>query len=436
MSRRPQLNRQVPATSVSKFDDWCEREGHLNGGDKGRRAEQAIVEYLPPTYRPERFHNELDALESDLRADLNEVGRLNDDSSLKTTPVSNSDDETVKLTYRIAEDVQDALERYVHDQEGKVRGVIGEYVAAAMDEHRDGGLAARVRRLYEQLSESVEMIPEDRVESVVQTLKNHTGDRDMYHIKDVRAAVDKALDVHSSDVRDDFAERAISRLGYVAVETSEGVFAAPERAEEIVQHQRVDSDPDWHSMEREDRVEYLKKVVKARSQQTGKGAGVDYKQVGEGVFNDRHCDDYCYTLMDLAGEDPDFTYGEHNGKLMLRYTAGGDRSTLNPNDGWVDEATDTVEQFCETNEEDPSDLPQSLIDNRIIQAKYPEEYDEVCGPSEQALEAITEDDRTRFWNHFRDSSDSNRTQDGSGTEAEMERILEAEPVADGGKREL
>lgn len=424
MSRRPQLSRQVPATPVSEFDDWCEREGHLNGGDKGRHAEQAIVEYLPPTYRPDRFRNELDALESDLRADLNEVGHHDDDSSLKVTPASKSGDETVKLTYRIAEDVQDALERYVYDQEGKVRGVVGEYVAAALNEHRDGGLSARVRRLYEQLCESVDMVPEDRVESVVQRLREDIGDRDMYHIEDVRAAVEAALDVHSNDVRNDFAERAISRLGFVAVETGDGVFATPERAEEIVQQHETESEPDWHTMDREDRVEYLKEAVKARSKQTRKGAGVDYTEVGEEIFNGRHSDDHCYKLMELAGEDSEFTYGEHNGKLMLRYIAGGDRSVLNSNDDWIEEAIEIVEQFCERNEEDPSDLPQPLIDNLITQAKYPEEYDEVCGPSDRALEAITEHDRTRVWNHIRDSLDSDQTEDRSEIKATLERLDE------------
>lgn len=436
MSRRPQLSREVPATSVSKFNEWCESEGHLSSGDKGRRAEQAIVEYLPPTYRPERFRNELDALESDLRADLNEVADLDDDSSLKASTGLRSGDETVKLTYRIAEDVQDALERYVYDQEDKVRGVTGEYVAAALDEHRDGGLSARVRRLYEQLCDSVDMVPEDRVKSVVQRLREEAGDRDMYHIEDVRTAVEKALDVHSNEVRNDFAERAITRLGFVAVETGNGVFATPERAKEIVQEHETDSDPDWHSMDREDRVEYLKEAVKARSQQTGKGAGVDYKQVGEDIFDDRHSDDHCYKLMNIAGEDSGFTYEEHNGKLMLRYTAGGDPSVLNSNDDWIDEAVDILERFCEKNEEDPSDLPQPLIDNGIIQAKYPEEYDNVCGPSDQALEAITEDARTRVLNHLRDSLDSKQKQDCNEIKTKFEQIQEAEPVADGGRSEL
>ena len=189
-------------------------------------------------------------------------------------------------------------------------------------------------------------------------------------------------------------------------------------------------------MDREDRVEYLKEAVKARSQQTGKGAGVDYKQVGEDIFDDRHSDDHCYKLMNIAGEDSGFTYEEHNGKLMLRYTAGGDPSVLNSNDDWIDEAVDILERFCEKNEEDPSDLPQPLIDNGIIQAKYPEEYDNVCGPSDQALEAITEDARTRVLNHLRDSLDSKQKQDCNEIKTKFEQIQEAEPVADGGRSEL
>lgn len=435
MTRRPQLSRQVPAESVAKFDEWCEREGHVNGGDKGRHAEQAIIEYLPPAYRPERFRDDLDALEADLRADLDEAGLLSDHSSSKENPTSRSSDETAKLTYRIAEDVQEALERYVHGQEGKVREVIGEYVATALDEYRDGGQVARVRRYYEQLRESVDLVSEDRVGAVIEQLHSEIGERDYYNIETIRCAVSNALDVYSEDVRNDFADRVIERLELVSVETSEGVYATPEEAEKLVQQHTVGSDFRWSLTDKEERVEHLKEAVKARSKSSAKGAGVDYNQVRDEVFDQQPSNDYCYELMELAGEDSSFEYGKHNGKLMLRYTGGVDPLEAKRDNEWVGDAAKRVQEFCNEIGVDPREVDQPILDNLIVRAKFIDEYDEEMGPSKRAMEAVTEDDRRYVRDRVTGSSDSNKVQAEDIVNEEMNRLTtEAEPVTDGGQR--
>lgn len=435
MSRRPQLSRQVPAESVAKFDEWCEHEGHVNGGDKGRHAEQAIVEYLPPTYRPERFRDDLDALEADLRADLDEAGLLSQHSSSKENPTSRSSDETAKLTYRIAEDVQDALERYVHDQEGKIREVIGEYVATALDEYRDGGQVGRVRRYYEQLRENVDMVSEDRVGAVIERLHSETGERDYYHIETIRCAVSNALDVHSDDVRNDFADRAIERLEFVSVDTSEGVYATPEKAEELVQKHTVGSDFCWSLTNKEERVEHLKEAVRERSKSSAKGAGVDYNQVRDEVFDQQPSNDYCYELMELAGEESGFEYGQHNGKLMLRYTGTADPLETRPDSEWVSDTTKRVQEFCNEAGLKPKEIDQPILDNLIVRAKFIDEYDEEIGPSERAMEAVTEDDRRCVRDRVTGSSDANANQTANAVKEEMDRLTaEAETVTDGGQR--
>lgn len=439
MSRRPQLSRQVPADSVQKFNSWCENEGHVNGGDKGRHAEQAIIEYLPPEHRPERFRDDLDALEEDLRADLDEVGHLHSDSSSNRILTSKSSNETVKLTYRIAEDVQNALEAYVHEVEGKVRGVVGEYVAAALDEYRAGGQAARVRRYYVRLRENVDMISENRIESILEALRENNGDREWYHLEEIGIAVDDALDVHSNDVRADFVDRAIDGLGFVSVETADGLYATPEMAEQLVQEHEIDADTEWYLMNKDERAEYLTKVVKARSRQSGKGAGVDYKQVRDEIAGQEHSNDYCYELMELAGEFPGFTYGSHNRKLMLRYVGEGEPLPLVAAEDWQSEAQELLKDFCDSHGMDPADLGQPIMDNRIARAKYPEEYvraeeaegiyaDDV-GVSERALEAITETDRNKIWSSMVDDESQIRT----GVQNEMNRItVESELATDGG----
>ncbi|MFC7250681.1 hypothetical protein ACFQJ5_12630 [Halomicroarcula sp. GCM10025324] len=420
---------------MAKFDDWCEREGHVNGGDKGRHAEQAIIEYLPPMYRPERFRDDLDALEADLRADLDEAGLLSDHSSSKESPTSRSSVETAKLTYRIAEDVQDELERYVYDQEGKVREVIGEYVARALDEYRDGAQVARVRRYYEQLRENVDMVSEDRVGAVIEQLHSEIGEREYYNIETIRCAVSSALDVHSEDVRNDFADRVIERLEFVSVETSDGVYAKPEKAAKLVQQNEVDSDFNWSSTDKKERVEYLKTAVKARSKSSAKGAGVDYNQVRDEVFDQHPCNDYCYKLMELAGEESGFEYGKHNGKLMLRYTGKTDPLEARPDSEWVSDAAKRVQEFCDETGMNPGEVDQPILDNLIVRAKFIDEYDKEMGPSERAMEAVTENDRRCVRNRVTGSSDTNAGQTEDTGKKEMDRLTaEAEPVTDGGQR--
>ena len=428
MSRRPQLSRQVPAASVADFDDWCEQKGHVNGGDKGRNAEQAILEYLPPRYRPKRFRDDLDELEADLRADLDEVGLLNDGSSLNENQTSISS-ETVKLTYRIAEDVQEALEEYVYDQEGKVRGLIGDYVAVALNEYRDGGQAARVRRYYEQLQDGVDMVSEDRVGAVVEQLKK-INDKDYYHIKTIREFVDSVLNVHSEDVRDDFADRVIKRLGFVSVETGDGVYATPERAEELVQNQEMDSSLDWHLIDKEERVEYLREAVRSRSKVSA--AGVDYNQVRDDIFEEQPSNDYTYELMELAGENPGFEYGTHNGRLMLRYTGTNGALEAKSDEEWIDEAEKLVREFCNDACVAPKQINQTILDNRIVHSKFPDQCDDVEGPSSQAMNAVTADDRQRVLERFT-NSDSDDELDGNTIRTEMDRVTRlAEPITDGG----
>ncbi|WP_141551686.1 hypothetical protein [Natrinema sp. CBA1119] len=364
----------------------------MNGGDKGRHAEQAIVEYLPPTYRPDRFRDDLDELEADLRTDLDQAGLLDVCSSSKQNPAVSRSDETVKVTYRIADDVQNALEQYVYDQEKKVRSVSGDYIATAFDEYRDGGQVARVRRYYEQLRDGTDIVSEDRVGQVIDQLNNNLDYPEYCHIKGIRVAVDEALDVHSDDIRDDFADRVIDRLGFVAVETSDGVYATPERAKQLAQENKTDDDLDWYEMDKKDRVEHLVAALKARANGSS-SAGVDYNQVRDQIFDRHPSNDYCYELMSLADEYPGFEYGEHNGKLRLRYNRESDPAEID--DDWVDRAVELIEEFCKETGLPPNDVEQPILDNRIVQARFPTEYDEVEGPNDQAIENVTEEDRIR-----------------------------------------
>jgi len=430
VSRGPQLNREVPEKSVEKFEEWCNHEGHVNGGDKGRHAEQAIIEYLPPKYRPDRFRDDLDELETNLRADLDQAGLLTEDSSLKENRVTRSSTETKKVTYRIAEDVQEALEQYVYDQEGKTRSVIGEYIATALDEYRDGGQTARVRRYYEELRDGTEMISEDRVGKIIDILEEECGDRDYYNIETIRTAVEKALVVHSDEVRNDFADRVIDRLGLVSVKTSDGVYATPERAEQIVQEYEVGDGVAWDVMDKEERVDYLKEAVKARAKGSSTtGSGVDYNKVRDNIFEGEPSNDYCYKLMKSAGESPGFEYGDHNGKKMLRFT--GTMELSEKADDWVGQAVKLVREFCEENEIEPREIDRPVLDNRIARVQFPDEYDEDYGPSLRSLDKVTDKDRNRVLQAITDRDDADPILE-DAKEKMHELVDRSQPIADGG----
>ncbi|PGF17212.1 hypothetical protein CP556_14595 [Natrinema sp. CBA1119] len=268
----------------------------------------------------------------------------------------------------------------------------GDYIATAFDEYRDGGQVARVRRYYEQLRDGTDIVSEDRVGQVIDQLNNNLDYPEYCHIKGIRVAVDEALDVHSDDIRDDFADRVIDRLGFVAVETSDGVYATPERAKQLAQENKTDDDLDWYEMDKKDRVEHLVAALKARANGSS-SAGVDYNQVRDQIFDRHPSNDYCYELMSLADEYPGFEYGEHNGKLRLRYNRESDPAEID--DDWVDRAVELIEEFCKETGLPPNDVEQPILDNRIVQARFPTEYDEVEGPNDQAIENVTEEDRIR-----------------------------------------
>ncbi|GAB7091374.1 hypothetical protein JCM18237_16450 [Halorubrum luteum] len=412
----------------------------MNGGDKGRNAEQAIVEYLPPSYRPDRFRDDLDSLEGDLRADLQQVGGLSDDSSLNEVPASRSGGATEKITWRVSADVQDALEQYVYDQENKLRRVVGDYIATALDEYRDGGRVGRIRRYYERLRESADFISHDRVGDIVETLRQKHEDTDYYHLEQIKLAVDETIEVHSEDVRRDFVDRVIEHLGFVSVETSDGVYATPDRAKQTVQEFEIESDTDYHSLEKEGRAEYLKDALKARSRQN-KGASVHYKTAREDIFNGAPSIQYTYDLMELAGEDSGFTYGEYNGQIRLRYTDHGDSTLNDPSDGWKSRAIELIERFCEDNGMDPAEVDQPIIDNHIVQAKYPEEYTEAqfaesadeTGPSERAMNSVTKDDREYVRTRLTGSASNSESRVESQASEEMDLLTkEADAATDGG----
>ena len=283
------------------------------------------------------------------------------------------------------------------------------------------------------------MIPEDRLESIIEVLRENSGDRDSHHIKEIGIAVDDALDVHSDDVRADFIDRVIKHLGFVSVKSADGLYATPEKAEQFAQQNEIDADTEWYLMDKKERVEYLTKAVKARSRQGGKRTGVNYNQVRDEVFDGNPSNDYCYELMELAGEHPDFEYGKDKGKYMLCYVGQDDPFPSEPAQDWQTKAVEFLKDICDSSGLDPNELTQPVINNRIARAKYPLEHIKAVeaegkdannvGVSDRALEAVTESDRDEIRNEILDES-----QVRADIKEEIDRATtEAEPVTDGGQ---
>jgi len=331
MTDRSRLNRRVPAREMERFDEWCVREGHGDGGDKGRAAERALIEYLPAEYTPDRFRDDLDAHEEQLRAMCRGAGVSRPLSSWNgTREVDNG--ETVVCRLYVADDVQEALERFVYDREGKVRGVIGEYIARAFSEYRDGGQRARVRALGEALAEEVELVPADRITPIIDALEENRGEFDQIHIKAVEETAADVVETDSPDLLRGYAEDVLDELDFVAVTGSKGVYATPDRAAEIAEESAA-GELDviaWENMDRADRVRELADRVKARASSAatmGERCRVTYREVRDDILNGFPSTQYAYDLMEDAGELDGFRYHAPKGQKVLTYDADWEGET-------------------------------------------------------------------------------------------------------------
>lgn len=324
MTERSPLDVRVPSREKARFDDWCEREGHGNDGDRGRAAERAIIEYLPAEFTPDRFRDDLDAAEEQLRAMCRDVGA--GDALSSTNATREVDGDTSLCRYYVAEDVQEALKRFVFDREGKTRGVTGEYIARAFNEYRDGGRPARVRRLVEGLAEGADIVPVDHVPLIVDALEEDRGEFDQIHIRAVEETAADILETDAQDLLRRYAEDALDELDFVPVTGSKGVYATPDRAAEIVEENTA-GELDvmaWENLDREGRVEDLTERMRSRA---SSAATLDeryragYREVMEDILNDHPSPQYAYDLMELAGEESGFKYHSPKGQKVLTYNA-------------------------------------------------------------------------------------------------------------------
>jgi len=322
MTERSPLDVRVPAREKARFGDWCEREGHGNDGDRGRAAEQAIVEFLPVEFTPDRFRDDLDAAEEQLRAMCRDVGA--GDALSSTNATREVDGDTSLCRYYVAEDVQEALDRFVYDREGKTRGVTGEYIARAFNEYRDGGRPARVRRLVEGLAEGADIVPVDHVPLILEALEEDRGEVDQIHIRAVEETAADVLETDSEDLLRKHAEDALDELGLVSVDGTNGVYATPVRAAKIAEENAA-GELDvmaWENLDREGRVEELTERMRSRASSAatqGERYRAGYREVMKDILNDHPSTQYAYDLMELAGEETGFKYHSPKGQKVLTY---------------------------------------------------------------------------------------------------------------------
>lgn len=143
--------------------------------------------------------------------------------------------ETVVCRYYVADDIQEGLEQFVHHREGKTRGVVGEYLATAFSEYRDGGQAGRIRRLVERVEDGADIVPVDQVTPIIDALEEERGEFDHINIRTVEEAASDVVETDSPDILRRYAEDILDELGLVAVDGTNGVYATPDRAAKIVE---------------------------------------------------------------------------------------------------------------------------------------------------------------------------------------------------------
>lgn len=348
MTDRTAIQVRMPAREKERFGEWCEREGHVISGETGRQAERAILDYLPAEYVPDRFRDDLDAAEEQLRGMCQAVGASDELSSTNITRDGDTGEGAV-CNYYIAEDVQEALKRYVYDQEGKTQGVTGDYLAAAFREYRDGGRAADVRRLVERLAEGADIAPANPVPQIVHALKEDRGEIEQIHIRAVEDTAEDILETASEDLLRKHAENTVDELGLVAVDGANGVYATPARAAKIAEENAA-GELDvmaWENLDREGRVEELTERMRSRASSAatqGERYRAGYREVMEDILNDHPSPQYAYDLMEIAGEETGFKYHSPKGQKVLTYNAEWESQTPSTASTDTDPAGDTREE--------------------------------------------------------------------------------------------
>jgi hypothetical protein len=347
MTHRERLNRQVPAEAVRAVETHLDGREERVEGDISRLYQKAIVELLPPRHRPERLRDDLDALEKQLQDDLERLGLWSadsrDDSSLKHTggdPLTRDwSGSTEFVSVPVDADVKAALKKYVVEEEGHDRGVYGKYVADAVLAYIDGGHASRLRRMYEQLREAVDLLPSDRgkrVRQVIGALEPQPNGA--YHVEIMKDTIEGVAGVTSATGQRQYIADIVDRHpdDLREIEGSDGnLYAPPETADELAEKIAADkfapdelTANDYAALDRDDRVAYLREWLRQRAEETNGRTAVTYKDVIRQVFDGHPSTQYAYTLMEEAADgEVRFTYGEHNGQKRLRYDATAEQAS-------------------------------------------------------------------------------------------------------------
>lgn len=454
MVNRAHLNRQVPSEELKRFRRFCEE----NERDVPEAASQALLDFLPVEFVPEGYDTDGHHIARQLADDLRAMNLLRD-SSMKKTSIDNlRGQETEKCHIYVDESLQDALEKYVVENEGKKRGEVGVYFARSLSEYRNGGQTGRIREWYNRLRDNADILPEDRetrtdrITARVREKLDEYSD-DYIHKKVIDVIITEETDAEVEGAIREYRRRALDELNLVEVRTSDGVYAPPEQAEEMVADNATDEiTPEMYdSLDRDGRVEHLRAALKSRAEARNGSAKMDYDEVIKKVFAgiDGPSHDYAYTLMEEAGAAAGFRYGKHQGRKRLRYNSNwiGEADKITdktagenpPSDGhtqdesvedttaesdaaaassiWVAEAAN---QLLALNAS-LGDLPEVVVTKKIAEVRWPEEYE--VGYSEDLRGRVTDEDRQRVREAVRNGDGTEISPDISDTTPDVEEKL-------------
>lgn len=464
MVNRTRLNRQVPTEELERFRKFCEK----NKRDVPEAASQAVLEFLPVEFVPEGYDTDAHHIAQQLTDDLRAINSFEDSSTKKINVEALRGQETEKCHIYVDKLLQDALEEYVVENEGKKRGEVGVYFARALSEYRNGGQTGRIREWYNRLRDNADILPEDRetrtdrIAARVRQKLDGSSD-DYIHKKVIDAIITEETDAEVEAAIREYRRRVLDELNLVEVQTSDGVYAPPEQAEEMVADHATDEiTPEMYdSLDRAGRVEHLRAALKSRAEVRNGSAKMDYDEVIKKVFAgiDGPSHDYAYTLMEEAGAAAGFRYGNHQGRKRLRYNSNwiGEADKItdetageNPtSDGhiqdesvedntaesgtaatsckWVAEAAD---QLLALN--DPlEDLPEVAVTKKIAEVRWPEEYE--VGYADDLLGRVTDEDRQRVREAARADDDTETSPDtpdsSSDVEKKLDKHMNATPAA-------
>jgi len=318
---RVKVGWRVPSDEWEAFIDYVHAEHGETSGYVGREVERAMREWIDrDAFAP------VEALADRLvRAAGRTPANLSQKKSAVDPPTGN---DTTTVQCRVDSDVK---ERFAHHAKTKTDDRTGTVLARALRERRDGGRARRVREKLERVADDAEDLlaelnPDEDGLGVRERRLVRICDRlgEQFSRDDLEDAIG-AVAGSSDPTVQDYTDRVLERRGCVPHPNNPDLFVPKSTAREIARDNDVPG-PDapayyrrsYGSLSRDEKVRGLRVELARRALSNNGRSQADAATVRQDIFDGQPSEGHTRDLMDLVADANGFTTTSRYGAERLR----------------------------------------------------------------------------------------------------------------------